>query len=175
MHGVRQDGEAGAEEGEVPGQDRRDAGDGGRRDADDAVQGPAHGDGVEPARRRRRGGGPRRRRRRHLRQGLVPRLDVRHRRDARVGVPLHPPDAHHQAVLGAAVAHHPHLPRRHAPGRRRHLRHGAAPPLRLGHRLRHEPPRRRLRRQYHPLPSPAPAIASTHSDVLGFLDTCRAS
>ncbi|KAL5673570.1 hypothetical protein ACJX0J_017876, partial [Zea mays] len=144
-----QDGEGGPEEGAVPGEGGRDAGDRGRRDDDDAVQGPADEDGVDQQRprarrrRRRRGG-----RHRPQRQGVVPGLALRHRRHPRLGLALHPPGAHPEAVRGAALPHHPHLLRRHPTGHRRHLRHGA-PPLRLDHRLRHEPPRRRIRRHCH--------------------------
>jgi hypothetical protein len=140
-----QDGEAADGEGEVPGQGLRDGGDRGRRDADDALQGPADAAGADDQ-QARVGVGVARRGDHHQRQGLVPRLGVRRRRHARLGLPLRPAGAHHQAVLGAAVAHHARLLRRHAAGRRGHLRHGA-PHLRLDHRVRHEPARRRLRRK----------------------------
>uniref|UniRef100_A0A452ZEP1 WAT1-related protein n=1 Tax=Aegilops tauschii subsp. strangulata TaxID=200361 RepID=A0A452ZEP1_AEGTS len=133
------------EEGAVPGQDLRNGGDGGRRYAHDALQGAPHAPAMDQrprAAQRRRGPGCRRRR--PHREGVVPGLPLHHHRHPRLGLALHPADPHHQEVHCPALPHHPHLLHRHHPGHRRNLHHGA-PRLRLDHRLRHEPPRRRLR------------------------------
>ncbi|KAL5655082.1 hypothetical protein ACJX0J_034401, partial [Zea mays] len=139
-----QDGEGEPEEGEVRGQGGRNARDGGRRHAHDALQGPRRRVGLDQAHTPPRPAPGRRRCCRRRRQGLVHRLHFPHHRYPRLGVPLHPPGRHAEEVRRAAVADHPHLLRGHPAGHRRHLRHGARA-LRVEDRLRHEPPSRRLR------------------------------